>query len=119
MKIQTIKKKISFLVITILALFCLVNCDKSEDNSIEELKGLKKSIDFTKLNFNEAQEKLVKTYVPDFPKDSETIKSNSFGAYEELYKAIERCSLETRQGIQKNLLQEYLYILVYIQQMNK
>ena len=100
MKIQTIKNKISFLVITILALFCLVNCDKSEDNSIEELKGLKKSIDFTKLNFNEAQEKLVKTYVPDFPKDSETIKSNSFGAYEELYKAIERCSLETRQGIQ-------------------
>ena len=93
MNIQKIKKKVFFLILTILALFCLVNCGK-DDDTIEELKGLKKSINFTKLTFNEAQEKLAKTYIPDFPKDEEILKNTSF----EADRAIERYSIETGQG---------------------
>lgn len=93
MNIQKIKKKVFFLILIILALFCLVNCGK-DDDTIEELKGLKKSINFTKLTFNEAQEKLAKTYIPDFPKDEEILKNTSF----EADRAIERYSIETGQG---------------------
>ena len=36
MNIQKIKKKGFFLIFTILALFCLVNCGKDNDSPIEE-----------------------------------------------------------------------------------
>ena len=66
---QKIKKKGFFLIFTILALFCLVNCGKDNDSPIEEnnskesisnentskeLEALKKPIDLSALTFNEA-----------------------------------------------------------------
>ena len=62
MNIQKIKKKGFFLILTILALFCLVNCGKDNDSPIEEnnskesisnentskeLEALKKPIDLS------------------------------------------------------------------------
>ena len=44
MNIQKIKKKGFFLIFTILALFCLVNCGKDNDSPIEE-NNSKESID--------------------------------------------------------------------------
>ena len=69
MNIQKIQKKGFFLIFTILALFCLVNCGKDNDSPIEEnnskesisnentskeLEALKKPIDLSALTFNEA-----------------------------------------------------------------
>ena len=92
MKIQTIKKKIYFLIFIILALFCLVNCGKDSDsqggennsnesisneNTSKELEALKKPIDLSALTFNEAQQKLIDIHIADFPKDTEVVEGKN------------------------------------------
>lgn len=112
MKIQTIKKKISFLVITILALFCLVNCGKDSDsqggennsnesisneNTSKELEALKKPIDLSALTFNEAQQKLIDIHIADFPKDTEVVEGKN-AIDEKLDSVIQHYYRKTKNG---------------------
>lgn len=112
MKIQTIKKKISFLVITILALFCLVNCGKDSDsqggennsnesisneNTSKELEVLKKPIDLSALTFNEAQQKLIDIHIADFPKDTEVVEGKN-AIDEKLDSVIQHYYRKTKNG---------------------
>ena len=92
MNIQTIKKKMYFLVLIVLALFCLVNCGKDSDsqggenslnesvsneNTSKELEALKKPIDLSALTFNEAQQKVIDIHIADFPKDIEVVEGKN------------------------------------------
>lgn len=112
MKIQTIKNKISFLVITILALFCLVNCGKDSDsqggennsnesisneNTSKELEALKKPIDLSALTFNEAQQKLIDIHIADFPKDTEVVEGKN-AIDEKLDSVIQHYYRKTKNG---------------------
>ena len=94
-----IKKRMYFLVLIILALFCLVNCSKdsnsseSGENIFKESEALKKPIDFSTLTFNEAQQKLIDIYTSDFPKDMEIIKG-----YEAIDRKVQHYHRKTKDG---------------------
>ena len=112
MKIQTIKKKICFLIFIILALFCLVNCGKDSDsqggennsnesisneNTSKELEALKKPIDLSALTFNEAQQKLIDIHIADFPKDTEVVEGKN-AIDEKLDSVIQHYYRKTKNG---------------------
>ena len=112
MKIQTIKKKIYFLIFIILALFCLVNCGKDSDsqggennsnesisneNTSKELEALKKPIDLSALTFNEAQQKLIDIHIADFPKDTEVVEGKN-AIDEKLDSVIQHYYRKTKNG---------------------
>ena len=112
MNIQKIKKKGFFLILTILALFCLVNCGKDNDSPIEEnnskesisnentskeLEALKKPIDLSALTFNEAQQKLIDIHIADFPKDTEVVEGKN-AIDEKLDSVIQHYYRKTKNG---------------------
>ena len=112
MNIQKIKKKGFFLIFTILALFCLVNCGKDNDSPIEEnnskesisnentskeLEALKKPIDLSALTFNEAQQKLIDIHIADFPKDTEVVEGKN-AIDEKLDSVIQHYYRKTKNG---------------------
>ena len=112
MNIQTIKKKMYFLVLIVLALFCLVNCSKDSDsqggenslnesvsneNTSKELEALKKPIDLSALTFNEAQQKLIDIHIADFPKDIEVVEGKNV-IDEKLDSVIQRYRYKTKDG---------------------
>ena len=112
MNIQKIKKKGFFLILTILALFCLVNCGKDNDSPVEEnnskesisnentskeLEALKKPIDLSALTFNEAQQKLIDIHIADFPKDTEVVEGKN-AIDEKLDSVIQHYYRKTKNG---------------------
>ena len=112
MNIQTIKKKMYFLVLIVLALFCLVNCSKDSDsqggenslnesvsneNTSKELEALKKPIDLSALTFNEAQQKVIDIHIADFPKDIEVVEGKNV-IDEKLDSVIQRYRYKTKDG---------------------
>ena len=112
MNIQKIQKKGFFLIFTILALFCLVNCGKDNDSPIEEnnskesisnentskeLEALKKPIDLSALTFNEAQQKLIDIHIADFPKDTEVVEGKN-AIDEKLDSVIQHYYRKTKNG---------------------
>ena len=112
MNIQKIKKKGFFLIFTILALFCLVNCGKDNDSPIEEnnskesisnentskeLEALKKPIDLSALTFNEAQQKLIDIHIADFPKNTEVVEGKNV-IDEKLDSVIQHYYRKTKNG---------------------
>lgn len=112
MNIQKNKKKGFFLILTILALFCLVNCGKDNDSPIEEnnskesisnentskeLEALKKPIDLSALTFNEAQQKLIDIHIADFPKDTEVVEGKN-AIDEKLDSVIQHYYRKTKNG---------------------
>ena len=112
MNIQTIKKKMYFLVLIVLALFCLVNCGKDSDsqggenslnesvsneNTSKELEALKKPIDLSALTFNEAQQKVIDIHIADFPKDIEVVEGKNV-IDEKLDSVIQRYRYKTKDG---------------------
>ena len=112
MNIQTIKKKMYFLVLIVLALFCLVNCGKDSDsqggennsnesisneNTSKELEALKKPIDLSALTFNEAQQKLIDIHIADFPKDTEVVEGKN-AIDEKLDSVIQHYYRKTKNG---------------------
>ena len=112
MNIQKIKKKGFFLILTILALFCLVNCGKDKDSPVEEnnskesisnentskeLEALKKPIDLSALTFNEAQQKLIDIHIADFPKNTEVVEGKN-AIDEKLDSVIQHYYRKTKNG---------------------
>ena len=112
MNIQTIKKKMYFLVLIVLALFCLVNCSKDSDsqggenslnesvsneNTSKELEALKKPIDLSALTFNEAQQKVIDIHIADFPKDIEVVEGKNV-IDEKLDSVIQHYRYKTKDG---------------------
>ena len=131
MNIQKIKKKGFFLIFTILALFCLVNCGKDNDSPIEEnnskesisnentskeLEALKKPIDLSALTFNEAQQKLIDIHIADFPKDTEVVEGKN--AIDEKMENQQEEDLKKfiLKREQRKVLQVKLYIVIFTHQ---